>query len=87
VQGSRGTDIHAGRVFAIQARYRNVLPFSQRDDFNSCAPGVAHLVMVKGTDQFARAAAAANIFRVPPILKVTDPLFRHVILQTQNITD
>jgi len=87
MERSRGADVHAGRIFAIQARHRNIFPFPQGDDFNPSAPGVAHLVMMKSTDQLARATTTADILRIASIFKVTNSLFSHLILQTQNITD
>jgi hypothetical protein len=80
VQGSCGTDFHAGRVFAVQTRHRDIFPLSQRNDFNPAPSRIAHLMMMERTHQFTGSAPTANILRIFPVFKVTDPLFCQINL-------
>ncbi|MBA4422546.1 MAG: hypothetical protein C0390_05505 [Syntrophus sp. (in: bacteria)] len=53
VQGAGRTDVHAGRVCAIQAGDRDIRSLPQRDDLDLCASGIPDLVVMKRADQLA----------------------------------
>lgn len=80
-------DLHAGWVLAVHAGYRDILALSQSDYLDAASPGVAHLVVVKGTEQLTDSAAAANTLGVLQVFEIAYPLFAHPILPTQNITN
>ena len=80
MQGSCGADLHAGRVFAVQTRHRDIFPLSQGNDFNPAPSRIAHLMMMERTHQFTGSAATADILRILPVFKVTDPLFCQINL-------
>jgi hypothetical protein len=87
MQGPGGADVHAGRVFTVQTGNGNVFSLAQRYDLDPPAARVADLMVVKGTDQFAHPATAADIFRILTVFKISYPLSNHFILLKQNITD
>jgi len=84
MQCPRGADVDARRVLTVHAGDGDVFPFSQSDDLDPATPGVPYLVMVKGTDQFTHAAAAADALRIIPIFEITYPLPSHLIHPKQN---
>jgi hypothetical protein len=84
MEGSGGANAHTGRVFAVQAGDRYILPLAEGDDLNSGAPGIADPVVMEGADQLAHPATAANVLRVLFIFEVADSLSAHLILRTYN---
>jgi hypothetical protein len=81
IEGTSGTYVHAGRVFAVQAGDGDVLPFTEGDDLNPGAPGIPDPMVLQCADQFTHPATAANVLRVLPVFKVANPLSIHLILR------
>jgi len=82
MEGPGGTDVQAGRFFAVQAGDRYILPLAEGDDLDPGAPGIPDGMVLEGADQFAHPATAANALGVLPVFKVANPLSTHLILRT-----
>jgi hypothetical protein len=82
LEGPGGTNVQAGRFFAVQASDRYILALAELDDLNPGSPGIPHPVMPQGTDQFTHPATTANVLRVLTVFKVADPLSAQLILRT-----
>jgi hypothetical protein len=81
IEGTGGTYVHAGRVFAVQAGDRDVLPLAEGDDLNPGAPGIPDRMVLQSADQFTHPATAANVLWVLPVFKVANPLSVHLNLR------
>jgi hypothetical protein len=84
MEGTGRAYVHTGRIFAVQASDRYILPLAEGDDLNPGAPGIADPVVVEGANQLAHPATAANLLRVLFIFKVANSLSAHLILRTYN---
>jgi hypothetical protein len=87
MESSRWADVHARWILTVQAGNGDIDSLPQEYDSDPAALWITYVVVVKGADQLAHAAAAANLLRILSVFEVANPLSGHLILPTRSTRD